>query len=49
MITVTPFQTGTVRIKTAQQAGQDGKNGIGRKFDIFRDPNWTEALPIFVS
>ncbi|ALR07774.2 N-acyl homoserine lactonase family protein [Xylella fastidiosa] len=47
MITVTPFQTGTVRIKTAQQVGQDSKSGIGRKLDIFRDPNWSEALPIF--
>jgi len=47
MLAVTPIQTGTVRIKTAQQAGREGRGGIGRKIDIFRDPNWSEPLPIF--
>ncbi|RVT97139.1 N-acyl homoserine lactonase family protein [Rhodovarius crocodyli] len=47
MITVTPIRTGSVRVKTAQQAGRDGRSGIGRKIDIFRDPDWSEPLPIF--
>jgi N-acyl homoserine lactone hydrolase len=47
MITVTPIQTGTVRVKTAQQAGREGRGGIGRKIDIFLDRNWSEPLPIF--
>jgi glyoxylase-like metal-dependent hydrolase (beta-lactamase superfamily II) len=47
MITVTPIQTGTVRVKTSQPVGRRGRGGIGRKIDIFRDPNWTEPLPIF--
>jgi len=33
-------------MKTAQRTGRTERGGIGRKIDIFRDPNWVEPLPI---
>ncbi|BCP56349.1 N-acyl homoserine lactonase family protein [Kaistia sp. 32K] len=47
MITVTAIETGKARMKTAQRTGRDGRGGIGRKIDIFRDPDWVDPLPIF--
>lgn len=46
MIRVTAIETGKARMKTAQRVGCEGRGGIGRKIDIFRDPNWVEPLPI---
>ncbi|WP_439624290.1 MBL fold metallo-hydrolase [Shinella sp.] len=46
MIKVTAIETGKARMKTAQRTGREGRGGIGRKIDIFRDPNWVEPLPI---
>ena len=46
MIKVTAIETGKARMKTAQRVGRDGRGGLGRKIDIFRDPNWVEPLPI---
>lgn len=46
MIAVTPIETGKARMKTAQQAGREGRGAIGRKIDIFRDRNWVDPLPI---
>ncbi|WP_336813024.1 N-acyl homoserine lactonase family protein [Bosea sp. MMO-172] len=46
MIKVTAIETGKARMKTAQRTGQEGRGGIGRKIDIFRDRNWVEPLPI---
>src|SRR5262249_21438617 len=34
-------------MKTAQMTGRDGRSGIGRKIDIFRDPHWVAPVPIF--
>ncbi|WP_051960899.1 N-acyl homoserine lactonase family protein [Devosia riboflavina] len=47
MITVTAIETGKARMKTAQRLGREGRSGIGRKIDIFRDHNWVEPMPIF--
>ena len=46
MIRVTAIETGKARMKRAQRTGREGRGGIGRKIDIFRDPNWVEPLPI---
>lgn len=46
MITVTAIETGKARMKTAQQAGRDGRGALGRKIDIFRDRAWVDPLPI---
>ncbi len=46
MIKVTAIETGKARMKTAQRTGRDGRGGIGRKIDIFRDAAWVEPLPI---
>jgi N-acyl homoserine lactone hydrolase len=46
MIRITALETGKARMKTAQRTGRDGRGGIGRKIDIFRDRNWVEPLPI---
>lgn len=46
MIKVTAIETGKARMKTAQRAGREGRGPIGRKIDIFRDPDWVEPLPI---
>ena len=46
MIKVTAIETGKARMKTAQRIGRDDRGAIGRKIDIFRDPNWVEPLPI---
>ncbi len=46
MIKITPIQTGTAQMKTAQRTGLDGRGAIARKVDIFRDRNWVEPLPI---
>lgn len=46
MIRVFPIETGKARMKTAQMTGRDGRGGIGRKIDIFRDPQWVDPLPI---
>ncbi|CAH1664675.1 MBL fold metallo-hydrolase [Hyphomicrobiales bacterium] len=46
MIKVTAIETGKARMKTAQRTGHEGRGGIGRKIDIFRDRNWVEPLPI---
>lgn len=46
MIKVTALQTGTVTIKTRQEAGAAGRGAFGRKLDMLRDPVWTAPLPI---
>lgn len=46
MIAVTAIETGKARMKTAQRTGRDGRSGIGRKIDIFRDRAWVDPLPI---
>jgi glyoxylase-like metal-dependent hydrolase (beta-lactamase superfamily II) len=46
MITVTAIETGKARMKTAQRTGRPGRGAIGRKVDIFRDPDWVDPLPI---
>lgn len=46
MIRVTPIETGKARMKTAQMTGREGRGPIGRKIDIFRDPNWVAPVPI---
>jgi len=46
MIRVFPIETGKARMKTAQMTGRDGRGGIGRKMDIFRDAQWVDPLPI---
>ncbi|HMO30136.1 N-acyl homoserine lactonase family protein [Enterovirga sp.] len=46
MIKVTAIETGKARMKTAQRAGREGRGPLGRKIDIFRDPEWVEPLPI---
>lgn len=46
MIKVTAVETGKAQMKTAQRTGREGRGGIGRKIDIFRDSNWVEPLPI---
>ena len=46
MIKVTVIQTGTVTIKSAQVTGKPGRSSLGRKIDIFKDPNWLPPLPI---
>lgn len=45
-IRVTAIETGKARMKTAQQAGRDGRGAFGRKVDIFRDRKWVDPLPI---
>jgi N-acyl homoserine lactone hydrolase len=47
MMKVIPIQTGTARMKSAQHRGRDGRSGIGRKIDIFRDRTWYGPVPIF--
>ena len=47
MLKVTAIDTGKARMKTAQRTGREGRGGIGRKIDIFRDPQWVDPLPIF--
>ena len=46
MIKVRAIETGKARMKTAQRTGREGRGGLGRKIDIFRDANWVEPLPI---
>ncbi len=46
MIKITALQTGTVSIKTKQQAGADGRSAFGRKIDMLRDIVWSPPLPI---
>jgi len=46
MIRVTAIETGKARMKTAQRTGREDRGPVGRKLDIFRDPDWTEPLPI---
>jgi glyoxylase-like metal-dependent hydrolase (beta-lactamase superfamily II) len=46
MIRVTPIETGKARMKTAQMTGREGRSGVGRKIDIFRDTQWVDPLPI---
>lgn len=46
MIRIIPIETGKARMKTAQKTGRDGRGPLGRKIDIFRDPNWIEPVPI---
>lgn len=46
MIRVTAIETGKARMKTAQRTGREDRGPIGRKIDIFRDPEWVEPLPI---
>lgn len=47
VIRVIPVETGKARMKTAQMTGRDGRGGVGRKIDIFRDRHWVDPLPIF--
>ncbi len=46
MIKVTAIETGKARMKSAQRTGRDGRGAIGRKIDIFRDPDWVGPFPI---
>lgn len=46
MIRVTAIETGRARMKTAQRTAREGRGSVGRKVDIFRDPNWVDPLPI---
>lgn len=46
MIRIIPIETGKARMKTAQKTGREGRGPLGRKIDIFRDPNWIEPVPI---
>lgn len=46
MIRVTAIETGKARMKTAQRTARDGRGGVQRKLDIFRDRQWVEPLPI---
>lgn len=46
MISVVPIETGKAFMKSAQQTGRDGRGGLGRKIDIFRDKTWIGPLPI---
>jgi len=46
VIRVIPIETGKARMKTAQMTGREGRSGVGRKIDIFRDANWVDPLPI---
>ncbi|WP_029350035.1 N-acyl homoserine lactonase family protein [Bosea sp. 117] len=46
MIRITAIETGKARMKTAQRTGGDGRSGLQRKIDIFRDTHWVEPLPI---
>jgi len=46
MLRVIPIETGKARMKTAQKTGRDERGPVGRKIDIFRDPNWVEPVPI---
>ena len=46
MIRVIPIETGKARMKTAQMTGREGRSGVGRKIDIFRDTHWVDPLPI---
>jgi N-acyl homoserine lactone hydrolase len=46
MIRVIPIETGKARMKTAQMTGRDGRSGLGRKIDIFRDTQWVAPVPI---
>lgn len=45
-IRVTPIQTGTVSIKSAQATGQPDRSAIGLKIDIAKDHQWLDGLPI---
>jgi len=47
VVRIVPIETGKARMKTAQMTGRDGRSGIGRKIDIFRDPHWVAPVPIF--
>ena len=46
MITVTAIETGKARMKTAQRTGREDRGPLGRKIDIFRDPDWVAPLPV---
>ena len=46
MIRITAIESGKARMKAAQMAGREGRGGIGRKIDIFRDDRWVGPLPI---
>ena len=46
MIKITAIETGKAVCKTAQVTGKEGRSPIGRKIDIFRDPNFVKPLPI---
>ena len=48
MIKVTAIETGKAICKTAQVKAREGRSGIGRKIDIFRDPHFVDPLPIWV-
>lgn len=46
MIKITAIETGKAICKTKQVTATDGRSPIGRKIDIFRDPNFVKPLPI---
>ena len=46
MIKITAIETGKAICKTRQQTAKEGRSAIGRKIDIFRDPNFVSPLPI---
>lgn len=46
MINVTAIETGKARMKTAQRTGREDRGPLGRKIDIFRDPDWVAPLPV---
>lgn len=45
-VRVIAIETGKARMKKAQMTGREGRSGIGRKIDIFRDTEWVGPLPI---
>jgi hypothetical protein len=47
MIKVTPIQTGTVSIRPHHHCGEDGHGPIRRKWEMMRDKQWIENLPIY--
>ena len=47
MIKVTPIQTGTVSIRPHHHCGEEGHGPIRRKWEMIRDKEWIEDLPIY--
>lgn len=46
MIKITAIETGKAICKRAQVTAREGRSAIGRKIDIFRDPDFMKPLPV---